>query len=159
MATHLFGRNRKQAYDVILEATDAGPFDGGCLFVAKALQKRLGGEIFVLETASGRADHAVLKVGDRFIDFDGPADSAGEMVHRFNFNEMAHAVGVRPFREGDLPEAPPGDEFVDRLVKLMPGGRHPRPSGVLEDFQVAQERRGLDQEVHWVDSGENRHSS
>ena len=91
-------------YEVLVGAVGCGPFDGGCVVVAQALQRVLGGEIRVLVRADDRADHAVLELDGRLWDFDGP-DAPAVMVRRFNEAERAHCTGYRPIRPGDLVDA------------------------------------------------------
>ena len=59
-------------YRMILDAAGCGPFDGGCVVFARALQKVVGGEIFVLTRTDGRADHAAVLRNGVLIDYDGP---------------------------------------------------------------------------------------
>ena len=110
---------RAKPYDVLFAATNAGPFDGGCVVVAEALRLRFGGEVWVLVRADGVADHAVLKLGDRFADADGWADSLEAILGRFNANEHAEAVGGRPIEDGDLPEAPRDEKAARKLAGLL----------------------------------------
>ncbi len=115
-----FGKNRDQIYTELLDATNAGPFDGGCALLARAMQLRYGGEIQVLARVSGQADHAVLKVGTKYLDGDGYADSPVALITRFNFAEQAEVVGIRPMRKGDLPEAPREEKAAWRIAALLP---------------------------------------
>lgn len=108
----------EQVYEYVLEATGGGPFDGGCLLFARAMQKALGGEVAVLVREDDVAEHAVLLLDGILIDFDGPADPA-EFVPRFNDNERRQCVGWRLFRDGDLPEAPTNGDTEDDLADLL----------------------------------------
>ena len=117
------GRNRAAFYRELLVATNAGPFDGGCVVVAQALHLKYGGEIVVLARADGVADHAALRLDDRYLDGDGMATSAPELLARFNTLEMGAAVSVRPLQDKDLPDAPRGLAVARRLAALLP--KHP----------------------------------
>jgi hypothetical protein len=63
----------EEFYEQIVGTTECGPFDGGCVVTAQALQKVIGGEIMVLIRSNDRADHAVVLKDDLLWDFDGPA--------------------------------------------------------------------------------------
>ena len=45
-------------YEALVDNTDCGPFDGGCLLVAQALKRVIGGEIYVIVDRNDTADHA-----------------------------------------------------------------------------------------------------
>lgn len=116
-----------EVYEQVLAATGCGPFDGGCLFFANALRKALGGEVVALVREDDVADHAALYLDGVLIDFDGPADPE-EFVCRFNANERAKCVGWRPLRDGDLPDAPTGDQTENDLAELLGAALCHRPS-------------------------------
>lgn len=111
----------------MVSTLDCGPFDGGCMVVALALQRLLGGEIMVLERADGTADHAVLSVHDVLVDFDGPA-SADALLRRFNRSERASCVAVRPARSDDLPDAPRNADLVERLAGIVEESQRSTPT-------------------------------
>lgn len=113
--------NRKvkdAVYDIIIQSTDAGPFDGGCVVFAQALQMLLGGEIVVLTNANNRAEHAVTKVDDIYWDFDGPASAQG-ILRRFARNEHAEVTGIRPIEDSDLADAPRDAQAASRIAGLL----------------------------------------
>ena len=115
----IFGRNKDEAYTLMLNSIGCGPFDGGCLIVAYALQVRLGGEICVLTRKDGSADHAVLRLGKLFFDADGMA-SEDEILQRFNENEQASCVGIREYDcTRDLPDAARMPELTWELCRLI----------------------------------------
>lgn len=118
----LFGHNTDKAYDLILKVASAGPFDGGCVTVAMALQRKFGGEICVLERANGLADHAVVKVGSSFYDFDGRAETEKEIIARFNENENAETIRARPITEGDLTDAVRDVAAAVKISRLVADG-------------------------------------
>lgn len=105
-------------YEMLVGSAGCGPFDGGCLVVARAMQRVFGGEVIVLTRADGRADHAVLDVGGQLWDYDGP-DAPADMLRRFNASEMASCVGYRPLQEGDLLEAVRDPVVEETLVGLF----------------------------------------
>ncbi|MGE3876072.1 MAG: hypothetical protein AB7F74_24215 [Parvibaculaceae bacterium] len=105
----------------LLTAADCGPFDGGCLAFALALQDVIGGDLVVLARANGIADHAAVLQGDRFWDYAGPRARL-PFIRRFASAEMRgnwRGVDIRPFREGDLRDAPADPELVERLASLL----------------------------------------
>lgn len=114
------GRNHEAIYDLLVNRVECGPFDGGCAIFARACQLRYWGEVGVLVRSDGRADHAVLRAGNLFIDGDGPATSAADIISRFNANEGARALGYRPIRDGDLPCAPRNEGLSVEIAKLLP---------------------------------------
>lgn len=124
----VFGKNYNQAYNLMIDAIDCGPFDGGCVTVAMALQQALGGEIVVLIGRATRlssqegAMHAALYVNGKLVDGDGAA-APKTFIARFVENEMAHAggtiTGVRAIAGNDLPEAPRDAELAKKLAGLL----------------------------------------
>lgn len=124
----VFGRNHNQAYDLMVNSIDCGPFDGGCVTVAMALQMVLGGEIVVLVGRANRnsqheaAMHAALHYRGQLIDADGALD-ARTFINRFVKNEMAHVggtiTGVRAIESGDLPDAPRDAELAKKLSQQI----------------------------------------
>jgi hypothetical protein len=115
---------KDQVYTVLLDATDAGPFDGGCVLAAQALQKVVGGDIYALVNKDDRAQHAVVKKGSAFYDFSGKK-SQQAMLADFNryeaMGEHQTAVGVRPLRADDLMNSPRNDQLAEKIAKLMGG--------------------------------------
>jgi hypothetical protein len=110
-------------YDILLTNAGCGPFDGGCLVVARALQQIIGGEIVVLERAeTGAADHAAVFVDDMLWDFDGPMNYMN-FIARYQRNEldfmMARCGGFRSIKPGDLEDAPRSDFLVDQLSNIF----------------------------------------
>lgn len=127
-AKSVFGKNYNQAYDLMINAIDCGPFDGGCVTVAMALQQVMGGEIVVLVGCATRlssqegAMHAAVYANGKLIDGDGAA-APKAFIARFVRNEMAHAggtiTGVRAIASDDLPEAPRDAELAKKLAGLL----------------------------------------
>lgn len=111
--------SKNKIYNILLESADSGPFDGGCVIMAYAIQKALGtGEIVVLETIDGIAQHAALKTGNLLFDFDGPENETA-FIKKFNKNELAKTISVRKFNENDLEEAPRNEIASDKIAELI----------------------------------------
>lgn len=113
----------RDIYDILLNGADCGPFDGGCVLIATALQRTLGGDIVVLTRAhSSVADHAALSVDGMLWDFDGPLPLAA-FIARFERNELSafghRCGGYRLLAPGDLPDAPRDEGLVDQLAEIF----------------------------------------
>lgn len=108
---------KENIYD-ILEPEDCGPFDGGCVLVAQALQKIHGGDIVVLINDRGNADHAAVKIGNTLLDFDGPLP-VDKFVKRFEKNEHVKITGIRPMKDSDLPEATRNQTLLPKIINLL----------------------------------------
>ena len=85
-------------YDLLLETIGAGPFDGGCVVVAQALQRIHGGQVMGLVRKDGIVEHAVVQNGDTMYDFDG-LGSVEEVIKRFESNERTNITDVRPLQK------------------------------------------------------------
>jgi hypothetical protein len=125
---------KNAVYGAMLESIDCGPFDGGCVVFAMALQRIYGGEVFVIDgqtaqgpwgplTSSG-AQHAILRLPDgRYMDADGDG-TACELVSRLNKNEcfgrLVHK-STRPIEDEDLPDAPRDETLAGLLAALLTG--------------------------------------
>lgn len=114
----IFGSNAEKAYNSVVAATAAGPFDGGCVVAAMGIQKKIGGELYVLIGANSVAQHAVVKNGDTFYDFNGPATEQ-EIISRFNADESAKVTSVRPLEQADLPDSPRDQKVASSLGELI----------------------------------------
>lgn len=135
--------HRELVYSILLDEIDCGPFDGGCLVFAHALQQLHGGEVFVIE---GRwkglghrhppaAQHAFLRCPDG-TGLDAAGGSAIEDIgQRFlrieGLEETLEVTGVRPYAIGDLPDAAQAEspEFLDRLTTAL----RQAPPGTLKN--------------------------
>lgn len=125
---NIAGRNKSKIYNLLLSQIGSGPFDGGCVVMAQAIQAVYGGDIVVLvghaqHDTNEVAQHAAVKIGNNLVDFSG-AYEPHEFVRRFERNELAHAggkiTGIRPIQGGDLPDAPRDpavSEIIARLLK------------------------------------------
>jgi len=112
------GRNRNRIYKLLIDTIDSGPFDGGCVVFAQALQIKYGGEIVVLLNRNKQADHAAVKIGDTLIDADGPA-KVDSFIERFERNERVEISGIRTIRDNDLPDAPRNIGLSKKIVTLL----------------------------------------
>jgi len=104
--------------ELLLDNIGAGPFDGGCVIVAQALQMIHGGEIMALVRPDGIADHAVVQKGNTMYDFDGPG-TPEEVISRFEKNEGARITDVRKLRMTDLTDAPRNTKLAKQIATLM----------------------------------------
>jgi hypothetical protein len=106
-------------YDDLVETAGCGAFDGGCLVVAEALRKVIGGEIVVLVRDDGMADHAAVLFEGKLWDYYGPM-FPGQFIARFNRAEAVHSpwicIGYRPIHVADLEGAYRDDDLADRLA-------------------------------------------
>ena len=115
-------KNKNKIYSLLVNTVDSGPFDGGCVVFARALQIKYGGDVVVL-TANGSADHAALYLNGKLIDADGAAEPK-EFIKRFMKNEYPSYMnktvdGVRPLQNNDLPDAPRNEELSQQIAKLL----------------------------------------
>lgn len=102
----------------ILQPLDCGPFDGGCVLVAHALQQIHGGRVVVLTDADDRAQHAAVLADGQLIDYDGAADPK-QFVRRFEQNERVRIQGIRAIRDTDLPDAPRDADLIPQIVQAL----------------------------------------
>lgn len=109
---------RDEIYCAIIEVGDCGPFDGGCVVFAQALQRVIGGDIVVLTRSNGQGDHAAVEYCGQLYDADGPLPPA-EFIERFARNEFANVTGYRMMHPGDLREAVRDSSLEDRLVGIF----------------------------------------
>lgn len=78
----------KEFWDVLDNATGAGPFDGACLVCAQALKDAAGeGDIVrIVDASTNTTHHYGLRIGGTVYDFDGACDSR-TWIQRFSRNE------------------------------------------------------------------------
>ena len=110
--------NSDKVYELLLDNIGAGPFDGGCVVVAQALQLIHGGELMALVRNDGTADHAVVQKGNTMYDFDGPG-TPEEVISRFEKNEGTRIAEVRKLRMTDLPDAPRNMKLAKQIATIM----------------------------------------
>jgi hypothetical protein len=89
------------AITLIVGEIGCGPFDGGCVIVARAIQTIIGGDVMVLVAEDDQAEHAVVERNGLLWDYSGPARPT-TMIRRFNRAERARIVSRRPLQDGDL---------------------------------------------------------
>ena len=112
------GKNKSKIYNFLINTIDSGPFDGGCIIFARALQIIYGGEIFILVGSSGQAEHAVLMLDDNFIDADGKLPIK-QAIKRFENNELVKIIGYRKIQKNDLPNTPRNEQISAQIAKLL----------------------------------------
>ena len=109
-------------YDILVSTAGCGAFDGGCLVVARALQRVIGGKLVVLTRADDTADHAAIEIDGKLWDYDGPL-TPRHFINRFNRTEMRHTpfscIGYRDIRDGDLPNAVRDDALETKLAAVF----------------------------------------
>lgn len=132
-------RTRQAAYRFLVHHLDCGPFDGGCVLFASALQARFGGQIAVVvgrsvdapEWSVPIAHHAVLMLGrDSFLDADGLACERS-LLDRLQATEGVLAgvvfTGVRAMQDGDLPECRRDPSLISGLAQVLGDWMSPIP--------------------------------
>ena len=108
-----------EVLSVITRTAGSGPFRGGCVIVAQALQQIYGGRIWVLIGRwSQQAEHAVLQVGDIFYDAAGPG-ALERIISRFSEAEGVKIQSARPIAPGDLPEASRSYLAATEVARLL----------------------------------------
>ncbi len=127
-------KRRKQIhedfYTDLVDTAGCGAFDGGCLVVAQALQKVIGGEIVVVVREDGTADHAAVLQDEKLWDYAGPLPPA-PFISRLNLTELRYlpwiCTGYRPIESFDLEDAYRDDDLAERLAeqfrRMLPGVR------------------------------------
>lgn len=107
-------------YNQVFAVTDSGPFDGGCVYCAQAIQAVYGGDLVAFpRKGSQQADHAAVKLGNTYADAEGSTTLA-KFISRFHDNEGVALGDPRPLTDDDLPEAPRGSvEEVDALAEII----------------------------------------
>jgi hypothetical protein len=111
-------RNNK-LYKLISDAIDAGPLDGGCYVMAKALQNVLGGKLYSLTSERQQAEHIVLKLDDGTY-WDGDGNSSEKtLINRWKRVEGFKEVQLRPFESKDCPESPRNKKLIDMITKHL----------------------------------------
>lgn len=114
-------KNKNKIYSLLIDNIDSGPFDGGCVIFANALQAVYGGKVVVLVSNINIAEHAALLLGNILYDADGPATKA-EFVKRFEKNELVrgrHIIGIRDIKDSDLPDALRDMKLSTQIADLL----------------------------------------
>lgn len=125
----IFGGRKNEIYDLLMKSIGYGPFDGGCVLFARALQIRYGGNIFVIVGTSSKdskkiqAQHAFLRIGNYCVDADG-VENYLKYPESFAEKELDPIGGkvysIRPIKSSDLPNAPRNEELSQKIAKLLP---------------------------------------
>ena len=128
--------HRNAVYQVMLDRIACGPFDGGCVAFAMALQRIHGGQIMVVEGRSFSgwssfrqpeyrgalmAQHAIVVFPDgTAMDADGRCSMERMLRRTARLMRYAASVeGVRALRDGDLEDAPRDSALIHELVTLL----------------------------------------
>lgn len=97
----------KDEFYYLLSPWGCGASDGGCLMVALALQNILGGELYGLTALADRRckiaryEHAVLKIGNLYIDSDGVASSQMLITRWKNYSNLLEICNLVPLLDKD----------------------------------------------------------
>ena len=113
-----------EAMEVMLDAVNSGPSDGGCLICAKALQQVYGGEVIRIESqveGKFQTEHYGLRMPDgRVADGNGIFRTAGHWVRGFeDLESFERPTRVREgvkVGETDVPDDPAA---VKKLAQLL----------------------------------------
>ena len=112
------GSNKNKIYKLLIDTIGCGPFDGGCVIFARALQIKFGGDIIVL-CDKNIAQHAAVYLGKgNLIDADGklPAEN---FIDRFEELEGVTITNIRPLHNNDLPDAPRDEKLSQEIASLL----------------------------------------
>lgn len=110
-------------YRLFLEVADCGPLDGGCKVFALALQRLIGGVLYVVEGTNQsctiqQAQHVVVLAHDLFWDVEG-GRSAKALLKRLRRMEGIENGVLRPYRDGDVPCAVDNPALVTSVYKHL----------------------------------------
>ena len=118
-------RNKAAVYDLLLDNVGSGPFDGGCVVFAQALEIKFGGDIVVLvgrntPNSMSVAQHAALQLNNTLVDADGAAEPQ-RFVQRFLHHEMPFGdiSEIRPITDQDLPDASRDLQLAAEIAELL----------------------------------------
>lgn len=122
VAEAFYWKNKNRIYSLLIDQIDSGPFDGGCVVFAYALQRVYGGRVVVLVSDQNQAEHAAVLVGDTLYDADGPAPIK-EFIKRFERNELANTgrriQSLREITDSDLVDAPRDPNLSKQIAQLL----------------------------------------
>ncbi|MCP3945010.1 MAG: GNAT family N-acetyltransferase [Desulfobacteraceae bacterium] len=112
-------KKKEELYHICLSNLGAGPLDGGCYAVAKALQENLGGELYTLWGRSRESDikqgqHILLRLGNSLWDADGK-HSEVNLTKLWEKEESLYDISILPFIQTDIPESSREESFVETL--------------------------------------------
>jgi GNAT superfamily N-acetyltransferase len=133
--------HKEAIYNALIGHAGCGPFDGGCVVFAKALQQAIGGQVVVVTNRFGRGDHAAVELNGKLYDFDGPLSPKAFMA-RFEKNERVIITGYRPMQDSDLKDAYRGKELESKLAGMLRQALTPEQS--LKDDETESIGEDLD---------------
>jgi len=105
-------------YQVLANTLGCGPFDGGCVVVALAIQRLCGGKLVVLIKEDNTADHACVYLDGRLVDFENALEPAA-FIPRFNKSERAATTSFRPMEKGDLPDVEADALTLNLIIQAL----------------------------------------
>lgn len=122
-------QNKKVAECLLNSKVRSGPFDGGCLIVAKSLQKLFGKGKIVRMESDYQWEHYGLQIGNHFFDGYGKARSAIEWKKRFATKEDIDDAIDWEIKAGIHPETHTIDdpETIEKLTALLREILMPKP--------------------------------
>jgi hypothetical protein len=149
-------KRRNEVMDVLLNSNAAsGPFDGGCLIFAKALQFAFDtGVIVRMESdvyGKKQAEHYGLALADgTILDADGPASGPEEWVRRFTRNEILdRPVVVVPgiMTDSDIPDDQHAAKELAKIIRRLLGRR--TAVSLKRFFKIAQDESQIEDVVSY----------
>lgn len=130
-----------EVHRILMEESEArsGPFDGGCLIYAKALQHALGGGELVrlVNPEAGHTDHYGLQTPDGIADASGVYPDAGSWAKAFSKQErldypLEFAKGYDA--ESEIPDDPHAVKLLAKRLSSL--GTAFMPKASLDDFKA-----------------------
>jgi hypothetical protein len=110
-------------WELLLEKSEAqsGPFDGGCLIIAKAIILVAGGSLVrvVSDVNGGQTEHYGALVEGVIFDFDGPTNNSDEWLARFKRNEYIVDRSLSLGHGYDGSSEIPDDPFTSKELSKM----------------------------------------
>jgi hypothetical protein len=110
--------DKNKIYNLLAKNYSCGPFDGGCLIIASALQKKHGGKVVVLYSKKIAEHAAVLLNNGMLIDFDGKKE-AKKFIKNFEEIELRKIESYREIKDNDLIEAYRDEKLSNEIVKYL----------------------------------------
>lgn len=111
---------KPHVYELLVGEFDCGPYDGGCVIMAEAIQMVIGGNVVVLTTIKGRADHAAVQIGNKLYDASGSLPEK-QFIKKFNEENQADSVYIREIRSTDFENAPRNKEASNKIFGYLTG--------------------------------------
>lgn len=112
-------KNKEKILEILKNKFGTGPFNGCCLIFAEALQKKYGGEIYVLYSKR-YAEHAVLYLNGMLYDFAYSLEPE-LFIEAFNYDWPIgdKVIGYRKFKEEDLKHMKRDKELSDIILEFI----------------------------------------